>query len=149
MFESWSHDIERSLLYHITGIFFKYELDRLRNTAYMTHAIVPINWDDLYSEEAKSYVKWQNECMWPYFMLERSEETIRNRKNRYSIFQIWKTSIFYLGQYDRKIIDSDKLFLHIPLPMRSITYNLNTKDFYNMDKDSIFLLILSNVMLFE
>ena len=117
------------------------------NTAYMTHALVPINWDDLYTDDADLLSKSQIECMWPYFKIEKSKEIYREREKRYRVFQMWKTSIFHLGQFDKTTINSEKLFLDIPLPKRKISYGVNNGEFYNMDKDTMFLLIVSNVLL--
>ena len=146
MFEDWSRDEMNSLFYHVTGIFFKYELDYTLNKSYMTHAIVPINWDDLYTDIYDKYEKCQVQWMWPYFKLERLRNVYKDQDKRYKVFQMWKNTIFYLGQYNRKLIDNDRLFIHIQLPKRTIIYGSNTKDFYNMPRDQIFQLILSNVI---
>ena len=105
------------LFYHVTGVFFKYNVKKADKDAFLTHAIVPVNCDDLFTTDLINYTNGQKQWMWPYFILNRIYDSNKSVKDKFKVYQMCESTSFYLGEYDAKIINNEKLFLHVVFPM--------------------------------
>ena len=99
------------MLYHRTGVFFKYERNEKKNKLQLTHAIMPINYDELFVSIDRIYTELEKYANWPYFKIRRCSSKKISTLSLVKIYFMTDEGIKYIGWYKNSMFNNRNLFL--------------------------------------
>ena len=129
------------MLYHNSGIFFRYERNDKINDIQLTHAIIPINYDELFVLIERVYTKLENDANWPYFTILRCLSRKADEIPLVKINFMTDDGIKYMGWYKSSIFNNRHLFKWLKLTSKKLFYGPKNTRIASYDSKQIYILM--------
>ena len=133
------------MLYHKSGVFFRYERNEKIKELQLTHAVIPINYDELFLFIERVYTKLEKYANRPYFTIKRCLSRKADEIPLVKIYFMTDEGIKYMGWYKSSIFDNRHLFKCLKLTSKKLYYGHKNTGIASYDSSQIYILMNKNV----